>query len=351
MASVVRFDTCPSCGHDTTFDLLPQEMEFDNDLEWLYTSGQIGEIPPETDVTKFHRKIWAVCDRCTLIFARKRPALMDAEKFYEGLFIILERRRFLTNPLPDLFVNNHRAFASKVVDELERHDVLSGVGSVFQARCYSAEILREIRDRHGIQEVYGLDFFDELRRHAREVNGLEHISSMRLPEFTNPFERKKFDLVIIAHMFTHAHDLHLLAATAKDLMAENGRLLSYNEPDHELSFGDERMYRRGVNYFHKQLFTRRSLETFFRIVGIELETLTHPPTGKWTGRSNGMLLVGRPAEPLDPETLSTGNAQPVIDKFTAWWDSHLKFSRRLNRKKKLADMFGLGKILGPKSLQ
>jgi SAM-dependent methyltransferase len=98
-----------------------------------------------------------------------------------------------------------------------------------------------------------------------------------LPEPKHPFAIKTFDVIVANHFLTHAHDPRALMAYFRSILSEDGTLILYNELDHDLSLKSMTAYARGLNFFHKQLFTRKTLIGFVQACGFSVEDIS---TGK-----------------------------------------------------------------------
>lgn len=83
-----------------------------------------------------------------------------------------------------------------------------------------------------------------------------------------------------------------------------------------------------MNFFHKQLFTRRSLRTFLELQGFSVEALPHPTVGKAESLKNSKILyLLRPGETAKPE-FPSDEVEPLALSFRRWLSAHERRSRR-----------------------
>jgi len=322
----VELDRCPACDDPRARELLPPGLRFDSSLEWLYERG-LSERLPDVDLSPFHVARYVLCESCALVFCRRRATPEAAKTYYPRLFHAVGTKNlpFDAPRVPERYVERRSRVTSALVAILRERGLLEGVRKVLWVRCNAGEGLKLLRDEHGIEGVFGCDLLPSTVRHAREQWGLA-VRPLLAPEFDNPFPGERYDLVIVNHAFTHAHDPAGIARTLPGLLAPGGRVVIYNEPDHERSFRSKR--RHGINFFHKQMFTRKSFRIFLELSGFEVSELPHPTTDLAAATKNMKLcFAARPGAPARP-ALPSDEVELVASLFRPWWRGHLWRQRR-----------------------
>ena len=248
--------------------------------------------------------------------------------YYAQLFHVIEAPLpFDSLPIPERFIERRGKTARDLIETLARHGVLDRVKSVLHVRCNAGKALAVLRDEHGLSELYALEYLPSLIRHAREVNGLENVEPLLAPEFENPFPREKFDMILCNEDFGHAHDPRRVAAYLKTLLSDGGVLVVYNEKDHSKILSSMKLFPYGMNFFHKQVFTRKSLRIFLELCGFEVEELPHPAIGKPTSPKNSKILyVARVSECAAP-ALPSDEVEEMTRIFRKWWSAYKWFRR------------------------
>ena len=314
---------CPCCGGNELLAPLPPDAPYDNGLEAWIRQGRVtrfGGYP----ASAFARVEWRVCGHCALIFCLKRPSLEDSESWYGELFRAVERREYAVNPLPEIYLANQKSFASELVGLLEDHHVLDGVQSALHLRCNAGYILNEVRNAAPGCEVHGIEYFDAPAEHARALLGTDAITVIRMPEPRNPFGRRTFDLVLAEHFMIHAHDPAGYLDYLAGLLSPTGKLVVFNEQDHAKTLTSGGHYRRGINFFHKQLFTRDTLGAFLRSRGFTVKELPHPPGRKWAVSNDSVLFV---CERGEARPMPAGDASASMRLMRDWWAQHQRNAR------------------------
>ncbi|MFQ5415717.1 MAG: methyltransferase domain-containing protein [Myxococcota bacterium] len=345
MSGVIECKQCPSCGHENLSDLLPRPARVDTTLDLIFEREQQREVPG-TDLSSLRTPEFTVCEHCALVFMRKRSTPEAAKQYYAQLFHIIETPIPLDRlPIPVRFVSRKARLARDLVDTLAAHGALEGVESVLHFRCTTGEELRILRDEHGISELYGLEHLPSLVRHAREVQGLPQIASIPVPEFDNPFPRERFDLILCNEAFGHAHDPALVARHLGSLLSDGGAIIAYNEKDHSKILRAGNLFPHGMNFFHKQLYTRASLRSFLASCGYRVESLAHPTVGKPHSLKNSKILYSLRREAGAVTDLPSGEVALMKQLFREWWERHETSKRgrhllRRLRRKSVADDIG-----------
>jgi hypothetical protein len=322
-AGLKILDACPCCGGRELKEPLPKTLRYDNGLESWIRSGlllQIGDAPARD----FARVEWRVCTDCTLIFCLKRPSLEKAESWYGELFRSVERRNYDVTPLPREYLENQISFAREFAATLNTAGVLNDVGSVLHLRCNAGYILKEVLQlRPGI-EAYGIEYFDAPAAHAATLLGEDLVRVIKMPEPRNPFGRSSFDLILAEHYLTHAHNPVEYLDYLVSLLSPRGKLVIFNEQDHELTMRRRQHYRRGINFFHKQLFTPRTLHDFLCSRDLAVSELPHPRGRKWAVSNHSLLFVCQTghSNPLAP-----GSSQDAVALMQGWLALHRRQRR------------------------
>jgi SAM-dependent methyltransferase len=330
MEPMIDFHACPSCRHEGSVRLTPPGERIDTTLD-LIADEPNGPDPAFADLSSLRDIDFVICPRCALIYMPRRSTPAGARDYYARLFHRIETPLpFGDLPLPERFVERHGAVARDLVRTLHEHGVLAGVESVLYVRCNAGEGPRVLRDEHRIPEIYALELLPSCIRHAREVNGLPHVEQMLAPEFENPFPRRKFDLIICDEGFGHAHDPAQLARTLADLLQAGGVIVAFNEKDHSQILKSTKLFPYGMNFFHKQLFTRKSLRIFLELQGFAIESLPHPIVGKPESLKNSKILyLLRPGGAAKPK-LPSDEVESLTHTFCRWSAAH-KWRRRTQR--------------------
>ncbi len=329
MNTVIEFTSCPSCGRQQTALLLPPCTKLATTLDLIYERGRASEFSA-VDLSPFVDPDFAICENCAVIFAMKRSTPEAAAAYYGRLFHVIEAPLpFDTLPIPERFIERSTKIARDLLATLSANGVLDSVRSVLWVRCNAGEGLKILRDEYGLTEIFGLEYLPSLIRHAKEVWGLENVEPMQIPEFENPFPRQKFDLIVLNEAFSHAHEPATIADTVKMLLAEGGAAVVYNEKDHSEILKSTKLFPYGMNFFHKQIYTRRSLEAFLELCGYRVEELPHPTIGRPTSLKNTKILyVLRPDAGVTPR-LPTEEGPSMALAFQSWWGAHKWNKRRL----------------------
>jgi SAM-dependent methyltransferase len=322
MTGMIEFEFCPSCGHERSVRLAPPGQRVETTLGLIAGNSSHSGLGPD-EIASLMDIDFVICSRCALIYMPRRSTPAAAKTYYSKLFHLIETPLpFEELPLSERFVRRKRAFARDLIRTLDDHGVLATAKSVLYVRCNVGEGPRLLRDEYGIDEVYGLELLPSCIRHAREVYGLEHVERLFAPEFDNPFLRRRFDLILCDEAFAHAHDPVGVARTLASLLNEGGAIVAFKEKDHSQILRSPRLFPHGMNFFHKQLFTRRSLRAFLELQGFSVEQLPHPTVGKPDSRKNSKILfLLRPDGRRDPEFPSDEVAPLILD-FRRWLSAY-----------------------------
>jgi hypothetical protein len=81
---------------------------------------------------------------------------------------------------------------------------------------------------------------------------------------------------------------------------------------------------RGINFFHKQLYTEVSLAAFLRSRGLEARLLPHPAGRQWAVANHSLLFVCGAGEAVPvPE----GDVAAAVQLLQDWWRMHQRYAR------------------------
>ncbi len=273
---IVRVTHCYSCGSAELETAFASESRRHNSLMRV-DSTKLSVAAREVQKV-FALPHWKICSVCGLIFAGLRPGDKDTADWYLELFKISEERGYDTSPLPQEFVEGKEASAAKLFDLLTSQSLLQKGCSVLHVRCATGAFLAHARNRCDAT-VAGTDFFPSCVSHANAALGDDTVKLMTGPLPDNPFPDRRYDLIVSNHMITHAHDPAALVQRFSDWLKPKGVLFVMNEPDHAKKLLSLKAYPRGINFFHKQLFSEDTFRSAmsrwgFSLTGLEGQTQT-----------------------------------------------------------------------------
>ena len=263
--------SCPACGSQNHQPAFKQETSRHNSL--LRVDASALTVAGKAIQRKFASPAWQICSDCDLIFAGNCPSDAGTADWYLDLFKLSEERGYDTYPLPENYVVNKKQSGADLYTLLNDNHLIPKGGSVLHVRCATAEFLRLARQELGCT-IAGVDFFGSCVKHANTVLGEMAVKQMLGPQPENPFVGRKYDLIVSNHMITHAHDPATLVAHYREWLADTGVLVVLNEPDHALTLRSWKAYPRGINFFHKQLFTEATFKSSMLAWGFAVERIT-----------------------------------------------------------------------------
>jgi SAM-dependent methyltransferase len=313
--TAILLEACPACGHGELLRAFPDTLASDNSLGRLAGKRGVPEFPG-FDVREHLLSLWSVCGHCALMFARRRPSSARLAEWYPPLFQLSEERGYNTAPLPESYLRGKREGAEKLHRLLGRHGVFAGAKSLIHFRTGPGHLLDAVKRGHPEIDVYGLEYFEHPANHAKTLVGADKVKRIAEPEPANPFPLNRFDVIIANHFLTHAHEPVAFLRYLRGLLSETGKLVIYNELDHALSFRSMTAYPRGLNFFHKQLFTRASLDAFVRAQGLEPVEIDTAPDGK---RPKYIMLLCSPA---NATSVASGDAKAALSLIRSWRQNH-----------------------------
>lgn len=306
---------CPACERA---DMQPvfKGLKDDNTLARL-----VGEpLPfglPGFDLAAHATSDWHVCKHCALLFAKNRPDAAGLEKWYPQLFQYSEERNYNVAPLPTAYLEGKAKAARKFFSELDGHEIFAAAKSLMHFRTGPGDFLVEAKNKYPHLNVYGLEYFEHPAAHARSMLGHDKVEIISLPEPKHGFDRTHFDVVVANHFLTHAHDPRKLMAYFRTILSDNGTLIIYNELDHDLSLKSMTAYARGLNFFHKQLFSRNSLLPFVEACGFAVEDISIRKNEKLP---KYVTLLCRKAT---PKPMPQGDHVTALKLLQSWRRKHL----------------------------
>jgi SAM-dependent methyltransferase len=311
----ILLDHCPACNHDGIIEALPQAMTSDNSLGRLLKNGAKLALPG-FDLAAHRRSRWSVCSHCALIFARSRPSPEGLSLWYPPLFQLSEERGYNTAPLPQAYLAGKRQSAEKLFRQIDAQGVLAQAKSLIHFRTGPGHFLDMVRKKYSQIEVYGLEYFEHPAAYAKELVGEDRVAQISTPEPEHPFPVQKFDVIVANHFLTHAHEPRKFLDYLRSILSEQGTLIVYNELDHDRSLRSMTAYPRGLNFFHKQLFTRPSLLAFLKSCGFEPQDISAAALGR---PSKYITLFCKPAAAKQPQRGEPGKAAKLL---RSWFRKH-----------------------------
>lgn len=290
-----RIVACPACDSSSL-----REIYRHNDLTHLGNGVE----------ESLRRSDFCLCARCGLLFAGWRQSVAEADEYY-ARFADLEHRWYAAYPPPEAYLRQKAEAAQRVCGLLEDLNLLQSNPSVLHLRCDVGMLLDRLRNHFGLTDLYGMDYFAGNRRFATERLGLLNIGHLSAGEFRCPFSVKQFDLIIANHQITHALQPREFLGSLRGALNPGGRVLFYNELDHEGIFDNHvAAYRRGINNYHKQLLTEKSFGNVLRLTGFEVD---------WFDRREPYLLaLARVAEPCQASELPANDYSAFEQRFCEW---------------------------------
>ena len=293
---------CPLCSNP--------ELELVHRPNNLQNPEARGEVPAE-----WGRSDYSFCSRCGLISARQRQDPGSVADFYDE-FNRLERRHYVTYPLPEKYIENQTVLANGLFEASAARTKHLEEPVVLNLRSECGIVLERFRRGLATEQVYALDHFETNCRYATEDLHLPHVAVLmpgtpNIPESWPP----RYDLVLANHMLTHALDLRRCMEILKALLKPGGMLLCYNEIDHAKMLLRHGVYKRGLNSFHTQLFSPKSFENLFRVCGLELVHLRSIPGIQWAVPYHSMIVIATAGAP--PSGL-IGDHESYRDTFKDW---------------------------------
>jgi SAM-dependent methyltransferase len=294
-SGVIDLTSCSVCGHDSWTAV----CEFNRFL--------LSETVPDADAM---RADYAICHRCGVVFARRRPVgerfRFLVEHFEEtiGRVSIDEQRgtKVLgSRRLTDTEVEHLRERAAQpmFVSEFprvkggrthlpqllrDRLAVAAHVEMLGSLVTLNAPRVLEIRPRFGaigaaLRRLYGgdtfaLPLFDAQRVLVREAYGTcaEHL--LDYDSFAIPYAGC-FDLVVANHLLTHAVRPKETLATIRQRLSPGGHLYLYNEPDEADFLETGKSIFNTLNAFHLQTFDGAALARALQSAGFEPVYIGH----------------------------------------------------------------------------
>lgn len=231
---------------------------------------------------------YRLCHDCGVVFAASRPKPEYAKQYYDVLF-----KEGEIDDHPKAAIG--RGADKHILSILQERDLLRPGMSVLHLRCDTGWLLLEVKALAPDAKLYGLDYFDGYIRLLRE----QGIKAERFDPgaTTLPFNTN-FDLILSNHQLTHAIDPVGMLRMLQEALSPNGAILFYNEIDHNIELDRHSPHRRNseIVAFHKQLFTKATLEHLFASAGLDCEHLAHFKAK--------MMYLARPSTTTTPQSLS-----------------------------------------------
>ncbi len=320
---IVDVQECYACGSRNFEKAFAKETERHNSLMRV-TGSDLNALAQKVQTT-FAKPNWTICADCGLIFAGHRPGTRNTAEWYLDLFKLSEERGYDVTPLPQAYLEGKTAGGKKLFEQLSSLGLLKRGASVLHIRCATGAFL-ELAEQQNNSEVAGTDFFGACVQFANTKFGAGAVKHMLDPQPENPFPERRYDLIVSNHMVTHAHDPATLVRRFRQWLKPDGVLVVTNEPDHEKTLKSFKAYPRGINFFHKQLFSEATFHSAMAQWGFALERINDVKQPKL---ARNMMFVCRQITPASKPSSSAGASRKLLRNWT--------FRRRL------AEFIGLAK--------
>jgi SAM-dependent methyltransferase len=290
----IELTACSVCGHDAYTPVCEFNRFF------------LSETAPDAAST---RADYALCHRCGVVFARRRPVgerfRFLVEHFEEtigrvsadasrGTKVLGSRRltadesdQLRARAVQPMFVSevprpkNRQHLPQLLRDRLAVAAHVEIIGSL--VRLQNPRVL-EIRPRFGaiggaLRRLYGgetcaLPLFEVQQLLVREVYGSSADHLLDYDAFSIPYSGC-FDLIVANHLVTHAVRPQEALATIRQRLAPGGHLYLYNEPDERDFLESGKSIFNTLNAFHLQTFDGASLARALQSAGFEPVYIGH----------------------------------------------------------------------------
>jgi 2-polyprenyl-3-methyl-5-hydroxy-6-metoxy-1,4-benzoquinol methylase len=289
---IIDVQNCYACGSANLEKAFAHETLRHSSLMRV-KSTDLSPVSREVQNT-FSKPNWTICAGCGLIFAGHRPGEHDTAEWYLDLFKLSEERGYDVTPLPPAYATGKAASGKKLFELLSTLGVIKQGASVLHVRCATGTFL-EMAQLQSQCEVAGLDFFGACVQHANTTLGAGVVQQMSGPQPQNPFPERRYDLIVANHMLTHAHNPAKLVQNFRKWLKPEGVLVVLNEPDHQKTLGKLKAYPRGINFFHKQLFSEQTFRSAMAQWGFALERVQDEKQPKL---ARNMMYVCRQITPV-----------------------------------------------------
>lgn len=222
-------------------------------------------LTAEDDLTgKSGRWHFVRCDDCGLAYQRPRLPLERIAAYYDDEYIAHRKKTDwgVLTPLYDWVMDKHDRDKDAIV---RRYVPLSKGSEVLDVGCAVGTFLQKLRRGYDVRAT-GVDFKD-LRGHP-SLEGVE----FRLGLFyEQDFGARRFDLITMWHFLEHDYAPQRTLATARDLLAADGRLVVEVPRLDSTTFALYRDRWPGLQApQHTALYDRRTLLEMVRRAGLEV---------------------------------------------------------------------------------
>jgi SAM-dependent methyltransferase len=309
LKDIVELTACSVCGHAEWTDVCE------------YNRFLLSGVAPDDQAS---RADYALCHRCGVVFARRRPVGTRfrslVEQFEETIGRttgdgngpkLLGSRRLSEDDASRLKARAaHPVFVSEVPRVRDRQHLPQLLRDRLAAAAHieilgsllplSSPRVLEVRPRFGaigasLRRLYGgetaaLPLFEVQQLIVREVYGTRADHLLDYDAFRIPYEGC-FDLVVANHLLTHAVHPHDALATIRERLAPGGHLYLYNEPDEADFLDTGKSMFNTLNAFHLQTFDGASLARALQSAGLEPVFIGHC-------QSNCVALARVPGAPI-----------------------------------------------------
>ena len=353
-ADVVDLTACTVCGHTEWTDV----CEYNRFL-------LSGAAPDDTAA----RANYALCHRCGVVFARKRPvgtrfrSLLEQFEETIGRTLgdghgpkLLGSRRLSDSDAAQLKARAaHPVFVSEVPRVRDRQHLPQLMRDRLVAAAHveilgsllplAAPRVLEIRPRFGaigasLRRLYGgetaaLPLFEVQQLLVREVYGTRADHLLDYETLSIPYEGC-FDLVVANHLLTHAVRPAQALAAIREKLSPGGHLYLYNEPDEADFLETCKSIFNTLNAFHLQTFDGPSLARALQSAGFEPSFIgPHQGTCIALARVAATPIIVQPISPKERARRIQQYArardrgilmlpEPLRGRFASEWDAVVK---------------------------
>lgn len=278
------------------------------------------EYMRQSDLARYD---YAICHRCGLVFATRRPEGEDLQFLYSRFDEFLGRTDATTERVEELTPHARAQLDRQVsagwlvseeaslgedewlqevltfrVYEAYHTDIIAALvplegARILELRSLDGCMLQQFRRRYGAAEVIAMPMSERHRVIIEALHGIPapviDFDEMTLPAGT-------FDLVIARHMMTHALDPGRFWPAVTEAVAPGGWLYLYLENDDAVMFAKRKNLIGEMKCFHFQNFDLPCLARVLRSRGFEPRFVRHTKPGK----SEMVCLARRESTRFEP---------------------------------------------------
>ena len=338
---MIHLKTCPTCKSNEVEPLLFQSVTCDSDMDWFFAHNKDASKYSKNKMEKYFKGNISICNNCTLIFRASREENSEIDELYD-LFSSMERRSYIETKsngdwrYPEKrksFLEHQELFAEELIKIISDFGLLKDINiSILNIRMECGVLLHKLKSL-GFTELYGVDYFQKNINYAQNKLGLKNIKTLTSNDFTNVFNKEKYDLILANHTFTHAYDPLILFRSLGNYLNDEGVIVSFNEAEHK-EYWKKDSFTVGLNAFHKQYPTKNSIHNAFRLSGFLVEEVEHPTGRMFASVNNGIMSILRKNPGDQNISIINNDVNEVRSILLNWWQRHKKIKKRrlfLNR--------------------